>query len=241
MKRVDTLKTTDQIIIASLLAALPTGQQNFTINQHWASDFTPTIDFSTRLLIHLANEHAISIDQPQLMPHTSFQLNIENSDINLSNLIQSIKNSPKEYTNELHLLIHDLIASECMDFLSQQLKKQNLHLNLSKKPPQELYELLKLNSCSEVHMLIWLSLKTLSNSDLRIFKASSVTSNIASPIITKAMQLSCSYRENKKNISPFRKLQGFRQTALNNILFTQYLECGTDYYTTHWPIWSKSE
>lgn len=232
----DKLNITHQIITASLLAALPDDQQTFSLNQPWASDFTPTPDLSSTLLNTLISQKTISIYESGYKTNTIYQLEIDNSSANLRQLITQVKTAPKEHTTEIMLLIMDLIAAECMEFLAHQLSQQDLALDLSYKPPLELYELLKLNSCSEVHMLIWLALKSISNSDLRIFRAASETSDIVTPIIAQAKQINRNYRYYKKKIKPFRKFKGFSHTALNNILFSQYLGCGTSYYTTSWQV-----
>lgn len=228
---VSSLNISDQIVLSSLIASMPAKQQIFSIDQSWIDEWTPSIYLSKCLIEQLIVVGAISVSEPEVFSPSTFKLKIENNDSNLACLIKNIQSSSPTPSTHLKGLTLDLLAAECANFTLQLFGHRNIEVELDFQPPRELYKLLGRFSCSEIHMLLWMSYKSLTNSELRIFNACYGPIDLVRRIALLAEQKSLEY-EGKRNIKPFGKPRNFKHSALNSILFSQHLK--VDYFNKSW-------
>jgi hypothetical protein len=227
---VNSIKIADLILITALIASLKDQKQSFSQKELLDSDFSPTDRLSLQAIDQLIKADLVKTKEKQEDPQTTYELNIPNNEQSLRTLIGNLKGDHEEGQEEIKQLIFDLLSAECIEYIISEMKDKKLIIKSDSKPPQRLFELLSTHSSAEVHMLLWQTMKRFNNSDFRILMATESHSDVIDQVIDEAYKSHERYLHFKRSIKSFKRSADYRNTVINKILFSKYLDSGSEYF-----------
>lgn len=228
---IDNLDIVGRILLTALIASLEDKKQRFSLKEILASDFSPTEELCVQSLEELVVAKAITIKPSSKDKTIIYELCLTNNKENLKSLIQSLKHSSIESQERITLLMFDTLAAECIEYITNELKKLKIEIKSNSPAPQRLFELLSNHTPAEVHMLLWQTIKNLSKSDLRILLATECHAEIIHQIIDDAYVIYLKYKHFNRTVGSFNRRADHKISAIHKILFTKHLCKGLDYFT----------
>lgn len=228
---INNLDVEDKILLTALIVSLKDKTQTFSRRELLASEFCPTEALSMLAIEHLLGSGVIDFASDPENEDISFKLNIQNNAENLIALINNLKDESELFNEKIRMLIRDVLAAECIEYIVSDLKKMDFEISSASKPPKKLLELLSTLTSSEVHMLLWQVIQNLSKSDLRILSVTKSGEEVISQIIDQACSVHLKYQRSDKKIKIFNRKPSRKYSAIQTILFTRHLDYGLDYFT----------
>jgi hypothetical protein len=213
-----TLSIVDQILVVSLIASMPINRQSFTLEELFACNMAPSESFCLKVVQQLSENDLLAVVKSSGSEEV-YKLNVQNSDSSLKLLLKSLSGASFEQSEGVMSLVFDVLASECIQLITELLSADGVNLEESCDVPEKIDRLLCCRPLSEVLMLLWMAIQKLSMHEIRVMSALGSDGKCVEKIVEGAFTLHNEYKHKTRKIKKFRRAASYDISCISNILF----------------------
>lgn len=219
------------VAYASLLTSLPPGRKAYSLKEAYDANTTPSHWLTHKIVVSLTHHKMIKLLPATALSHCKIVIEHRNDDLHLKSILREINRRKVSYLDkDLLSITRHYLKANLHAHISEQLHNAGINLDIREGDFETFTAALERQSLSELCMIVWQTVQSLTRPDLRFYSLSEDSlSGIAEQIEDSCLEQLARYESKNRAIKPF-KFSKIKRSSLSLVLFNSVLGINNNYY-----------